>query len=349
VVFPEQREVLETWARSRVLSHRQVQRARLVLLAADGIANEVIAQRLGISKPSVLKWRAQFEANGVDGLEEAPGRGPTPTYGQKFIEKVIRTTLRSPSDGTTHWSTRSLGAKLGLSHATVHRIWQDMGLQPHLTRTFKSRRDPRLEEKVSDLVGLYLNPPENAIVLSVDEKSQIQARDRTQPLLPLKPHQVERRTHDYQRHGITTLFAALDVASGEGTGACYPKHRAEEFLAFLKLLVRTYPQRHLHLILDNASSHKTPEVQEWLRQHRRIHLHFTPTGSSWLNQVETWFSILSRRAIRRGVFRSVAALINAIQRFLDGWNERRRPFVWVKSAEQILARLNRQLSHETVH
>jgi transposase len=349
IVSPEQRDVLKTWTRSRVLSHRQVQRARLVLLAADGVANEVIAQRLGISKPSVLKWRARFEANGVDGLEEAPGRGPAPTYGQKFVEKVVSTTLRPPSDGTTHWSTRSLAEKLGTSHATVHRIWQDMGLQPHLTRTFKYSRDPQLEAKVSDIVGLYLNPPEKALVLSVDEKSQIQALDRTQPLLPLKPHQVERRTHDYKRHGITTLFAALDVASGKVTGACYPMHRAEEFLAFLKLLVRTYPKRHLHLIVDNASSHKTPEVQEWLRKHRRIHLHFTPTGSSWLNQVETWFSILSRRAIRRGVFHSVAALIDAIERFLAGWNDRRKPFVWVKSAEQILARLNRQLSHETVH
>jgi transposase len=318
-------------------------------MAAEGVGNEVIAKRLGISKPSVLKWRARFEADGVDGLEEAPGRGPARTYGREFVEKVVSTTLRPPSDGSTHWSTRSLAKELGSSHATVHRIWQDMGLQPHLSRNFKYSRDPLLEEKVSDIVGLYLNPPEKAIVLSVDEKSQIQALDRTQPLLPMKPHQVERRTHDYKRHGTTTLFAALDVASGEVTGACYANHRAAAFLSFLKLLVRTYPRRHLHLIVDNASSHKTPEVQEWLRRHRRVHLHFTPTGSSWLNQVETWFSILSRRAIRRGVFSSVAALIDAIQRLLDGWNDRCKPFVWVKSAEQILARLNRQRSHETVH
>lgn len=341
--------MLETWTRSRVLSHRQVQRARLVLMAAEGVANEVIAARLGLSKPTVLKWRARFDSDGVDGLEEAPGRGPTPTYGRESVEKVVSTTLRPPSDGSTHWSTRSLAKELEMSHATVHRIWQDMGLQPHRTRTFKYSRDPLLEEKVSDIVGLYLNPPEKAIVLSVDEKSQIQALDRTQPLLPMKAHQVERRTHDYKRHGTTTLFAALDVATGEVTGACQAKHRAEEFLAFLKLLVRTYPRRHLHLIVDNASSHKTPEVQDWLRRQRRVHLHFTPTGSSWLNQVETWFSILSRRAIRRGVFSSVTALVDAIQRFLDGWNDRHKPFVWVKSAEQILARLNRQRSHETVH
>lgn len=348
-VSPEQREVLETWTRSRVLSHRQVQRAQLVLLAADGLANEVIAVRMGMSKPSVLKWRARFEAEGVDGLEEAPGRGPRSKYGQDFVERVVSTTLRRPDDGTTHWSTRSLSEQVGASHATVHRIWQDMGLQPHLTRTFKYSTDPHLEEKVSDVVGLYMNPPENAIVLSVDEKSQIQALDRTQPLLPMKPHQVERHTHDYKRHGTTTLFAALDVATGEITGACYQKHRAAEFLAFLQLLVRVYPRRQLHVILDNASSHKTPEVQQWLRRHRRVHLHFTPTGSSWLNQVETWFSILSRRAIRRGVFRNLSALIAAIQGFLDGWNARRKPFVWVKSAEQILAQLNRQRFHETVH
>lgn len=318
-------------------------------MAADGVANEVIAKRLGLSKPSVLKWRARFEANGVDGLEEAPGRGPAPIYGRAFIERVVSTTLRAPTDGSTHWSTRSLAKELGVSHATIHRIWQDMGLQPHLVRTFKYSQDPLLEEKVSDIVGLYMNPPEKAIVLSVDEKSQIQALDRTQPLLPLKPHQVERRTHDYKRHGTTTLFAALDVATGAVTGACYPNHRAQEFLTFLKLVVRTYPKRTLHLIVDNASSHKTPEAQDWLRKHPRIHLHFTPTGSSWLNQVETWFSILSRRAIRRGVFTSVAALIASIQRFLQAWNHDCKPFVWVKSAEQILAKLNRQRSHETVH
>jgi transposase len=342
--------VLQTWSRSHVIPHRQVLRARIVLLAADGVANEVIAARLGTSKPSVLKWRARFAEAGVDGLDDAPGRGRRPVYGQKFVEKVVSTTLRKPPPGVTHWSTRSLAAHLGVSHGTINTIWRDMGLQPHRTRTFKQSNDPRLEEKVTDVVGLYMNPPEHAVVLCVDEKTQIQALvDRTQPLLPMKPHQVERRTHDYVRHGITSLFAALEVATGAVTGACYQRHRHEEFLAFLTLLVRAYPRKELHLVLDNVSSHQTPEVQRWLRRHRRVHLHFTPTGSSWLNQVETWFSILSRRAIRRGAFTSLQALVDAIQRFLDAWNENSRPFVWVKSAEQILATMHRQPFKKTVH
>jgi len=348
-VSPEQREVLESWARSHVISHRQVQRARIVLLAADGVANEVIAAAVSTSKPSVLKWRARFEQAGVDGLDDAPGRGRRPIYGQDFVEKVVSTTLREPPPGVTHWSTRTLAAHLGVSHGTVNEIWRDMGLQPHRTRTFKYSNDPLLEEKVTDVVGLYMNPPENAIVLCVDEKTQIQALDRTQPLLPMKPHQVERHTHDYKRNGITSLFAALEVATGGVTGACYQRHRHEEFLAFLKLLVRTYPRKQLHLIVDNASSHQTEEVQIWLSKHKRVHLHFTPTGSSWLNQVETWFSILSRKAIRRGVFKSLGALIEAIERFLSAWNDTKKPFIWVKSAEQILSRLHRQPFKKTMH
>jgi transposase/biotin operon repressor len=294
-VTPQQRQVLETWTRSRVLPHRLVQRAQLVLLASEGVANETIARRLGVSRAKVARWRRRFEEAGVNGLEEARGRGRRATYGRAFVEEVVSTPL-----------------------------------QPHLTRTFTYRRDPLLAEKVSEVVGRYMNPPENAIVLSVDEKSPIQALDRTQPL-PMKPPQVERRPHDSKRYGTTTPFAALDVATGAVTGACYEQHRGAEVLAFLKLLVRTYPRQHLHLIVDNASSHQTPEVQEWLRKHRRLHLHFTPTSSSWLNQVETWFSILSRRVIRRGVFTSVKALIEAIERFLSSWNERCQPFVWVKS------------------
>ncbi len=348
-VSAEQRVVLETWARSRVLPQRQVQRARMILLAAEGVANEVIAAQLDSSKPSVLKWRARFLQAGVDGLEEAAGRGRRPTYGRRFVERVVSTTLRRPPKGVTHWSTRALAARLGVSHGTVHRIWRDSGLQPHRTRSFKYSTDPRLEEKVTDIVGLYLAPPQNALVLCVDEKSQIQALDRTQPLLPMKPGQVARHTHDYQRHGVTTLFAALDVASGAVTGRCFPRHRHVEFLAFLQQLVRVYPRQQLHLIVDNLATHDHPKVKAWLRRHRRVHLHFTPTGSSWLNQVETWFSILSRRAIRRGAFKSLGALIQAIQRFLDGWNETCHPFVWVKSAEQILSQLHRQRFNETVH
>ena len=348
-VSPEQREVLESWARSQVIPHRQVQRARIVLLAADGVANEVIAAAVGTSKPSVLKWRARFELAGVDGLDDAPGRGRRFIYGQDFVEKVVSTTLREPPPGVTHWSTRTMAAHLGVSHGTVNEIWRDMGLQPHRTRTFKYSNDPLLEEKVTDVVGLYMNPPENAIVLCVDEKTQIQALDRTQPLLPMRPHQVERYTHDYKRNGITSLFAALEVATGGVTGACYQRHRHEEFLAFLKLLARTYPRKQLHLIVDNASSHHTDEVQLWLTKHKRVQLHFTPTSSSWINQVEAWFSILSRKAIRRGVFKSLGALIEAIERFLTAWDDTKKPFVWVKSAEQILSRLYRQPFKQTVH
>lgn len=320
-----------------------------MLLAADGIANEVIAAQLNTSKPSVLKWRARFAEAGVDGLDDGAGRGRRPIYGRKFVEKVVSTTLRKPPRGVTHWSTRSLATQLGVSHGTINTIWRDMGLQPHRTRTFKHSNDPLLEEKVTDIVGLYMHPPENAIVLCVDEKTQIQALDRTQPLLPMKPHQVERRSHDYVRHGITSLFAALEVATGTVTGTCYELHRHEEFLAFLTLLVRVYPRKQLHIVLDNVSSHQTPEVKRWLRRHPRVQLHFTPTGSSWINQVETWFSILSRRAIRRGAFKSLGALIDAIQGFLDAWNESSKPFVWVKSAEQILAGMHRQPFKKTVH
>src|SRR5579859_1908212 len=319
-VSPADRAALETWSRSRVLPGRQVLRARIVLLASAGIANEVIARQLNSTKPTVLLWRRRFQEGGLAGLEEAPGRGRPATYDRELADRVVALTLSPPPSGYTHWSSRQVGEELGVSKNTVLRIWQAHRLQPHRTQTFKFSTDPRLAEKVTDVVGLYLHPPEKAIVLCVDEKGQIQALDRTQPLLPLRPGQVERRTHDYKRHGTTTLFAALDVATGEVTGQCYRQHRHEEFLDFLKLLAKTYPRRHLHLIVDNASSHTTPEVQEWLSKHRRIHLHFTPTGSSWINQVETWFSILSRRAIRRGIFQSVRVLIDAIQRFLDGWN-----------------------------
>lgn len=348
-VSAEQQQVLEIWSRSRILSQRQVLRANIILMASEGVANEVIALTLGTSKPSVLKWRARFAEAGIDGLEEAEGRGPKPTYGRDFVERVLSTTLQAPPSGVTHWSTRTLAEHLGTSRDTVHRIWREYGLQPHRVRSFKYSADPLLEEKVRDVVGLYLDPPEKAIVLSVDEKSQLQALDRTQPLLPMKPHQVERRTHDYKRHGVTSLFAALDVATGDVTGVCYPQHRHQEFLDFLKLLHREYPRQQLHLILDNFKTHQHPAVQTWLARHRRVHLHFTPTSASWMNQVETWFSILSRKAIRRGVFKSVGALHDAIQRFIDAWNERSKPFKWVKSAEQILAKADRQRFNLTVH
>jgi transposase len=348
-VSADQRQALELWSRSRVLPQRQVLRARIVLMAAQGVANELIASRLGCSKPSVLKWRSRFEHAGIEGLEEAPGRGRPPIYAQDFVETVVAATLAKPPPGSTHWSTRTLAAELGVSHGTVHRIWRQRRLQPHRTSAFKFSSDPQLVEKVRDVVGLYLKPPEKALVLCVDEKTQIQALDRTQPLLPMRPGQPERRTHDYVRHGTTTLFAALDVASGQVVGDFTPRHGIDDFLAFLRLLAKTYPGQELHLVVDNYHTHKHPQVTSWLERHKRFHLHFTPTSASWMNQVEVWFSLLHRRAIQRGVFKSVAALREAIQRFLDAWNERCRPFTWIKPADQILALADRQRSSGTGH
>ena len=348
-VSSDQRKVLELWSRSRVLPQRQVLRARIVLLAADGVANEVIANRLGCSKPNVLKWRGRFENAGIEGLEEAPGRGRPPIYDQAFTEKVVSTTLSKPTNGATHWSTRSLAEELGVSYGTVHRIWRERRLQPHRSSTFKFSNDPLLADKVRDVVGLYMHPPEKALVLCVDEKTQIQALDRTQPLLPMKPGQPERRSHDYVRHGTTTLFAALDIATGQVVGDFYERHRVEDFLSFLRLLAKTYPGQELHLVLDNYHTHKNAGVVRWLKRHKRIQLHFTPTSASWMNQVEIWFSLLHRRAIQRGVFKSVASLREAIQRFLDAWNDHSQPFTWIKPADQILAKADRQRSSGTGH
>ena len=341
-ISAEQRATLETWARSRAIPQRQVERAKIILLAAAGTANLEIAAQLGCSQPTVRLWRSRFSADGIAGLEEAAGRGRRFTYTEKDVTRVVTTTLRRPPAGSTHWSTRTLAAKLGIGRSTVQRIWRQHRLQPHRVKTFKYSNDPLLEEKVTDIVGLYLNPPEKALVLCMDEKTMIQALDRTRPLLPMKPGQVERRTHDYVRHGSTDLFAALDVASGEVTGRFYERHRALEFLDFLKLVARTYPRQQLHLVLDNSSIHETDAVKRWLSRRPRIQLHFTPTSSSWMNQVETWFSLLSARAIRRGAFKSLRALREAIQRFLDAWNQTPRPFKWVKTADQILAKAKRK-------
>ncbi len=333
----DQRTALTTWARSRALPQRQVLRARIILLAAEGVSHAAIAAQLGCSEPTVRLWRQRFTDAGIAGLEEdAPGRGRPATYDERLVAKVITVTLGKPPRGETHWSSRAVAGRVGVSKSTVLRIWQDHDLQPHRTRGFKFSTDPDLEPKVSDVVGLYLHPPEKAVVLCVDEKSQIQALDRTQPLLPLRQGQVERRTHDYVRHGTATLFAALDIATGEVTGRCYARHRHQEFLRFLELINTRYPDVELHLVLDNYRTHKHPVVRDWLDHHRRFHLHFTPTSASWMIQVETWFSIVHRKAVRRGVFRSVAHLKDAINRFLDAWNVNKHPFAWVKSAEEIL-------------
>jgi transposase len=333
----DQRAALSTWARSRALPQRQVLRARVVLLAAEGVATSAIAMRLQCAEPTVRLWRRRFQEAGVAGIEEdAPGRGRPPVHDERVVAKVLSVTLGRPPRGETHWSSRAVAEKVGVSPSTVLRIWRDHGVQPHRIRTFKYSTDPELSAKVVDVIGLYLHPPEKAVVLCVDEKSQIQALDRTQPLLPLRPGQPERRTHDYVRHGTATLFAALDIATGEVTGRTTQRHRHQEFLRFLQFVARRYPRGQVHLVLDNYRTHKHPEVQAWLTGHRRFHLHFTPTSASWLNQVETWFSIVHRKAIRRGVFRSVAHLKDAIQRFLEAWNANKHPFAWVRTPDEVL-------------
>jgi len=284
-------------------------------------------------------WRiSQF---GMQGLQDEPKTGRPRKIDQDKVAQIIATTL-TPPEGMTHWSARRLAQKVGVSHATVHRIWQAYELKPHRIETFKFSTDPQLREKVVDIVGLYLNPPENALVLGVDEKSQIQALQRTQPMLPLRPGKVARHAHDYKRNGTTTLFAALNIATGEVIGQCQPRHRHQEFLKFLKQLDKEVPDRELHLVLDNYGTHKHQKVQRWLKRHRRFHLHFTPTGASWMNMVEVWLGILTNQATGRGSFDSVAALMTAIKAFLARWNEGARPFVWTRTADQVLAKAVRK-------
>jgi transposase len=348
-VSEDERRRLETWTRSRVIPQRDVQRAKVILLAAEGVPNHEIAARTGCSQPTVRLWRSRFSERGLAGLQEREGRGHPFTYTEDDVARIIATTLKGPPAGSTHWSTRTMAAHLGMSASTVERIWREHRLQPHLVSTFKYSNDPQLEAKVTDIVGLYLNPPERAIVLCVDEKTMIQALDRTQPLLPMKPGQVARHTHDYVRNGTTDLYAALDVATGNVTHQFTERHRAIEFLDFLKLVARTYPRKELHLVVDNSSTHETKEVFAWLQKHPRIHLHFTPTSSSWMNQVETWFSLLNSRAIRRGAFKNVHSLRDAIQRFLDAWNDAAHPFKWVKTADDIMAKAKRKDSSDSGH
>jgi len=335
---PEQRQVLESWCRSHNMPHKLVFRADIILRAAEGIPHRRIAQELRISRPTVIHWCHVFKERGVDGLQDIPRPGRPPRLKQEKIQQVIAATLRKPEDAT-HWSTRRLAEKMGVSHMTIHRIWKAVDLKPHRTETFKYSRDKQLEAKVIDIVGLYLHPPEKALVLSVDEKSQIQALDRTQPLLPLRPGQVERHTHDYVRNGTTCLFAALNVATGEVIGDCHTRHRHQEFLKFLRRLDKETPSdKDLHLILDNYRTHKHEKVAKWLNRHRRFHLHFTPTGASWMNQIEIWFGIMTSRRIRRGIFKSVEELVDAIQRYIEANNQNPKPFAWTKSAEAILAK-----------
>jgi len=337
-----ERATLLGLARAGTTEQRVAKRARIVLRASGGLANSRIAAELRVSPMTVLLWRERFERERLAGLRDAPRPGRAPVYSREDRDRVIALTLSEPPAGTTHWSARRLGAVVGMSETTVWRIWQSAALKPHRTETFKWSTDPHLETKVHDVVGLYLAPPERAIVLSVDEKTQIQALDRTQPLLPLRPGQAERHTHDYKRNGTTSLFAALEVASGRVTNQARERHTGEDFLAFLRLLARTYPKGQIHVVLDNVSTHKTPDVRTWLHRHKRFTFHFTPTSASWMNQVETWFGILTRQAIRRGSFGSVKELIAMIDEFTRNWNAGATPFRWVKTADEILAKAVRK-------
>jgi transposase len=338
-----QRELLESLAKSRTSEHRVVQRARVLLHAADGVSNSDIAVLVGVSRQTVLAWRAEFTVRGLAKLGRvAAGRGRKPTIPQETIDKIVELTLHTKPDGATHWSCRSMAAAAGVSPATVQRVWSARGLKPHLVATFKLSTDKRFEAKLVDVVGLYLNPPDQAVVFCMDEKSQIQALDRTQPSLPLKKGRAGTMTHDYQRHGTTTLFAALDVLTGKVIGKCFARHRHDEFLRFLRTIDTSVPRKlQVHLIVDNYGTHTHPNVQVWLAKHPRFHLHFTPTSSSWLNLVERWFGELTDKMIRRGVFHSVGDLIAAIEEFLRVHNDDPEPFVWTATAESILEKVRR--------
>ncbi len=334
-VPPRDREVLASWVRASSIRAGLAQRARIVLLAGEGVGTNEIVGRVGVSKPTVIAWKKRYAEEGIGGLEDRPKPGRPRTVDDVA---VVLATLEPPPErlGVTHWSSRLLAAELGLSNVKVADVWREWGLQPWRTETFKFSTDPELEAKVRDVVGLYLHPPQRAVVLCVDEKSQVQALDRTAPILPLRPGIPEKQTHDYVRHGTTTLFAALEVATGKVVDACFPRHRNEEFLKFLKQVAKAYPRKQLHIVCDNYATHKHPNVQTWLARNPRVTLHFTPTSGSWLNMVEVFFGIITRQAIRRGTFTSVKDLIGVIETFIDGWNERCQPFVWTKPANELL-------------
>jgi transposase len=342
-VTVEQRSVLEKLIRSRTAPHRDVQRARVLLMAADGSANTRIASEMDVSPATVGNWRERFAKDGLKDFSGVrPGRGRRPSIPAAKVEEIVRLTLQETPPGETHWSCRTMARRAGVSSSTVQRIWSARGIKPHRVKTFKLSNDPRFEEKLVDVVGLYLNPPEKAVVLCMDEKSQIQALDRTQPSLPIKPGRAGTMTHDYKRNGTTTLFAALDVLTGSVIGQCLPRHRHTEFLKFLKTIDREVPRGlNVHLILDNYATHNHPKVRAWLAKHPRFELHFTPTSSSWLNMVEIFFGRLTDKAIRRGIFHSVPDLIDAIQAYLATHNDDPQPFRWTATTEQILEKVRR--------
>jgi transposase len=342
---------LRSWLRSTSVEAGLAERARIVTLAAEGLANTEIAERLGVSRPTVIHWRRRYQSGGIEALVDRPRSGrPREIDDDMRLDVVARTLVGPPQKlGVTHWSTRLLAAEVGVSNFTIAMIWREFGLKPHRVGTFKFSTDPELVAKIKDVVGLYLNPPERAIVLCVDEKSQIQALERTQPILPIRPGLPESATHDYVRHGTATLFAALEVATGKVTEQVFARHRHQEFLRFLKRVAKAYPRRHLHIVLDNYGTHTHPVVHEWLERHPRIHLHFTPTGASWLNMVEIFFAIITKQAIRRGSFSSVKDLVAAIRRFIDAWNERCEPFQWTKEADELISKATRKKTSLTGH
>jgi len=343
IVKDEDRKTLEGWARGRSTPVRQMQRAKIVLLAAEGQDNKDIAAALAVTRQLVGRWRNRYAAKGLDGIEkDAPGRGRRPVRRDALARKIVETTTQTQPPNATHWSTRTLAKALGTSDSMVRRVWQANNLKPHLVRTFKLSRDPHFVEKLVDVVGLYLNPPEHAWVLCCDEKSQIQALDRTQPGLPIKRGRCGTMTHDYKRNGTTTLFAALEMAEGKLMGTCMQRHRHQEWLKFLKLIdAQTPPDVDLHLITDNYHTHKHPKVQRWLAKHPRFHMHFIPTSSSWLNLVERWFREITDKRIRRDSFASVRQLIEAIMGYIEHHNLHPKTFVWTAKIKDILAKITR--------
>jgi transposase len=339
----DERRALEAWLRRPKTAQALALRARIVLACADsGASNSDVGRQLRVNRTTVAKWRARFLKKRLDGLLDEPRPGAPRQIMDDQVERVVATTLEAQPRDSTHWSTRSLAKSTGMSQSTVSRIWRAFGLQPHRVETFKLSKDPLFIDKVRDIVGLYMNPPDRALVLCVDEKSQIQALDRTQPLLPMRPGYPERRSHDYKRHGTTSLFAALDVRTGKVIGELHRRHRAVEFKKFLDTIDSTVPSElDIHLVLDNLRTHKTPAIQRWFLKHPRFHVHFTPTSSSWINLVERWFALLTAKQLRRGVHRSTKQLEDAIKRFLELHNEAPKPFVWTKTSDEILESITR--------
>jgi len=341
-VSPSERKRLEAWTRRRKTAQALATRARIVLLCASGMQNIDVAETLGVSNQMVGKWRRRFLDQRIDGLLDETRPGAPRRVSDEEIEQVVVRTLETTPRDATQWSVRSMAKATGISPTTVHRIWRAFSLQPHRSETFKLSTDPLFVDKVRDIVGLYLNPPEKALVLCVDEKSQIQALDRTQPLLPMRPGQPERRTHDYVRHGTTSLFAALDIATGDVIGECHRRHRALEFRKFLTTIDEQVPDElDVHLIMDNYATHKTPAIRRWLAKRPRFHVHFTPTSASWINQIERWFATLTTKQIRRGSFRSTLQLEAKIKEYIEINNEEPKPFIWTKTADQILESIAR--------